>query len=110
MSEVHKKIADHVGARPDKGFKSTLFESSRILLGMNCLEPGQEQKAHDHPDQDKFYSVIEGTGEFLVGDATFTATAGEVVFAPAGAPHGVRNSGTGRLSMLVGITPWKTAT
>ena len=107
MIDVHKKIADHVGARPDKGFKSTLFETSRILLGMNCLEPGQEQKAHDHPDQDKFYMVTEGIGEFLVGDTTITASAGEVVFAPAGAVHGVRNISEGRLSMLVGITPWK---
>ena len=107
MIDVHKKLADHVGARPDKGFKSTLFETSRILLGMNCLEPRQEQKAHDHPDQDKFYIVTEGIGEFLVGDTTITASAGEVVFAPAGAAHGVRNISEGRLSMLVGITPWK---
>jgi quercetin dioxygenase-like cupin family protein len=107
MIEVHKKIIDHVGARPDKGFKATLFETPRIMLGMNCLEPGQEQKAHDHPDQDKFYCVTEGVGEFLVGEATFTASAGEVVFAPAGIAHGVRNASKNRLSMLVGITPWK---
>jgi quercetin dioxygenase-like cupin family protein len=51
--------------------------------------------------------VTEGIGEFLVGDTTITASAGEVVFAPAGAVHGVRNISEGRLSMLVGITPWK---
>jgi hypothetical protein len=33
----------HTGARPDKFFKSTLFQSARLLLGLNCLEPGQEQ-------------------------------------------------------------------
>jgi hypothetical protein len=35
---------DHVGANPTKFFKSTLFQSERLLLGLNCLEPGQEQQ------------------------------------------------------------------
>jgi hypothetical protein len=35
---------DHVGPGPAKCFKSTLFQSKRLLLGLNCLEPGQEQR------------------------------------------------------------------
>lgn len=99
-----KRIADHVGSRPDKPFKSTLFESSRLLLGLNCLEIGQIQAVHDHAHADKFYAVQSGTGTFSVGSEQFHASAGEVIWAPAGIPHGVSNPGPDRLVLLVGIT------
>jgi len=54
---------ERVGSNPDKQFKATLFQSGRLMLGLNCLEPGQSQHAHTHADQDKFYFVAEGTGE-----------------------------------------------
>ena len=44
--------ADHAGARPDKFYKTTLFRGDALLLGLNCLEPGQTQAVHDHADQD----------------------------------------------------------
>jgi mannose-6-phosphate isomerase-like protein (cupin superfamily) len=97
---------DHVGANPDKVYKSTLFKSARLLLGLNCLVPGQEQALHDHDDQDKFYFVVEGTGRFVVGGETRTAGPGMAVCAPAGVPHGVRNDGADRLVLLVGIAPF----
>lgn len=96
---------DHVGARPDKFYKATLFAGPRLLLGLNCLEPGQSQAVHDHPDQDKFYFVVEGRGEFVVGAEAHTAGPGSVVWAPAGQPHGVTNAGAQRLVILMGIAP-----
>ena len=98
---------DHTGAAPEKFFKSTLAESPRLLLGLNCLEPGQAQAAHTHANQDKFYFVIEGEGQFTVGDETRLAGPGVTVWAPAGAPHGVANRANARLVLLVGIAPWQ---
>lgn len=98
---------DHTGAAPEKFFKSTLAESPRLLLGLNCLEPGQTQAGHAHADQDKFYFVIEGEGEFTVAGETRAAGPGTTVWAPAGEPHGVSNRGSARLVLLVGIAPWK---
>src|SRR3970282_446249 len=95
----------HVGSNPSKQFKSTMFQSERLLLGLNCLEPGQEQHAHVHADQDKFYFVVEGVGDFVVGDERDTAGKGMVVWAPAGVSHGVVNTGAERLVLLVGIAP-----
>jgi mannose-6-phosphate isomerase-like protein (cupin superfamily) len=97
---------DHVGAHPDKQFKSTLFRSGRLLLGLNCLAPGQEQHLHDHAEQDKFYFVVEGTGRFVVGDEIRVSGEGTAVWAPAGVPHGVRNDTNERLVLLVGIAPF----
>ena len=98
--------ADKVGSNPDKQFKSTLFQSTRLMLGLNCLEPGQAQHAHVHGDQDKFYFVVEGTGEFEVGDESRSAGEGMVVWAPAGVRHGVTNRGDRRLVLMVGIAPF----
>ena len=96
---------DHTGARPEKFFKSTLAESPHLLLGLNCLEPGQAQAVHAHAAQDKFYFVVEGQGEFTVGEETCVAGAGVAVWAPAGVAHGVANRGSQRLVVLVGIAP-----
>ncbi len=96
---------EHAGANPAKFFKSTLFQSERLLLGLNCLEPGQEQHVHTHAGQDKFYFVVEGTGTFTVGDEAREVGEGWTIWAPAEAPHGVINTGARRLVLLVGIAP-----
>ena len=97
---------ERVGSLPDKQFKATLFQSDRLMLGLNCLEPGQSQHAHTHGDQDKFYFVLEGSGAFEVGDEKREAGEGMVVWAPATVTHGVTNTGTTRLVLLVGIAPF----
>ena len=97
---------DHVGALPDKQFKSTLFRSERLMLGLNCLSPGQEQPLHEHAGQDKFYFVLEGEGRFVIGQDARTAGEGHAVWAPAGVAHGVRNESSRRLVLLVGIAPF----
>jgi quercetin dioxygenase-like cupin family protein len=100
-----KNLNDHVGSQPEKFFKSTLFRSDAMLLGLNCLEPGQVQKPHDHSDQDKFYYVVEGEGHFWLGEKQIVVGAGNVVWAAAGVVHGVKNEGQARLTLLVGIAP-----
>jgi mannose-6-phosphate isomerase-like protein (cupin superfamily) len=96
---------EHVGSDLGKFFKTTLFHSNRLLLGLNCLELGQVQEAHSHDDQDKFYFVLEGEGEFVVGEETRRAGPGTAVWAPAGIDHGVSNRGTERLVILMGMAP-----
>ncbi len=102
--------SDHVGANSLKVFKSTLFRSERLMLGLNCLTPGQEQHPHVHGGQDKFYFVVEGQGEFVVGDERRAAGEGMVVWAPADVTHGVVNTGDGPLVLLVGIAPFPAGT
>jgi quercetin dioxygenase-like cupin family protein len=97
---------NYVGSSPDKHYKATLFRSDRLMLGLNCLSPGQEQRAHTHDGQDKFYFVVEGVGDFVVGDEHKRAETGMVIWAPAGVTHGVTNAGSTRLVLLVGIAPF----
>ncbi len=96
---------DHVGANHDRFFKTTLFQSAHLLLGLDCLEPGQQQPAHQHAGRDKFYFVIEGHGHFTIADQQADLGPGEVAWAPADAPHAVINTGAVRLVMLIGMAP-----
>jgi quercetin dioxygenase-like cupin family protein len=103
---------DFVGAKVDKFYKATLFQGENLLIGLNCLEPGQVQHVHEHADQDKFYYVLEGVGWFTVGAEMAEVGAGHIVWAAAGVPHGVENRGIERLTILMGIAPapsnWRT--
>jgi quercetin dioxygenase-like cupin family protein len=98
-------IKDRVGRSEPKHYKTTLFRSEELMLGLNCLEPGQEQRVHTHADQDKFYLVLEGTGTFTVGGEERAAGPFTTVWAPRGIEHGVRNTGSGRLVLFMGMAP-----
>jgi quercetin dioxygenase-like cupin family protein len=96
---------EHAGASLEKFYKTTLWQGEHMMVGLNCLEPGQTQKIHAHDGAEKFYFVLEGSGIFTVGDEESAAGTGSLVIAPAGIPHGVTNNGDQRLSLLVAIAP-----
>lgn len=90
---------------PEKMQKINLFETRNFFCDVYCLEPGQEQKLHAHKLEDKLYFVLEGTGSFTVDEDTKELGKNQIVFAPAGSAHGVRNTSDARLSLLVFMTP-----
>ena len=91
--------------QPDKMAKVDVASSKHLICGLNCFEPGQVQKAHAHSGADKLYVVVEGSGEFTVGAEKRTLSAGELLYVPENLEHGVANTGTGRLSVLIVIAP-----
>ena len=95
----------HASFNPEKMGKSTIFMSDRMLVGLNAFEPGQEHALHGHADQDKVYHVLEGSGVFLLEDRDIEMDAGAMLVAPAGVPHGVRNTSDQRLIVLVFMAP-----
>jgi mannose-6-phosphate isomerase-like protein (cupin superfamily) len=97
--------ADHAEWRPDRMGKATLFESERLLVGLNCFESGQFHALHSHTGMDKLYQVVEGEGMILLDGRELPIRAGELVVAPEGVPHGIRNTGTGRLLVLAILAP-----
>lgn len=99
---------DHKNVRAGKPYKHTFLQTERMLVGLNSLAKGQSQPLHDHPDQDKFYLVLEGNGLFTVGDSSQKCGAGELVLAPAGVPHGVLNEDEELLTFLTAIAPFPT--
>jgi quercetin dioxygenase-like cupin family protein len=97
--------AEHAVFRPDKMGKATIFESPRLLVGLNCFEPGQEHALHAHAGLDKVYSVVAGSGEFLLEGRSIAMQPGSMLVAPEGVPHGIRNTGRDRLIVLAILAP-----
>ncbi len=90
---------------PEKMQKINLFETDHFFCDVYCLEPGQEQKVHAHAVEDKLYFVLDGRGRFTVGEESREYGKDQLVFAPAGSEHGVRNTSDARLTLLVFMTP-----
>ncbi len=96
---------DHAVFAPDRMGKATIFASPRVLVGINAFEPGQSHALHAHAGMDKIYQVVAGQGEFLLADGARPMAAGDLLVAPADVPHGVRNTGAGRLVVLAILAP-----
>ena len=68
-------------------------DSTNGVLGFtDCwVPPGGGPVAHVHRSADESFYVISGSLEFLNGDQTFMAGAGDFVFVPRGTRHRFRN-------------------
>ena len=97
--------AQHARWTPDKMGKTTLFESRRMLVGLNAFEPGQSHALHAHQGMDKLYQVIEGEGAFLLEGRELPMRTGDLLVAPEGVAHGIRNTSGGRLLVLAVLAP-----
>ena len=96
---------EHAVFHPEKMGKTTLFRSPRLLVGLNALEPGQEHALHAHQGMDKVYQVISGRGRYLLADRELAMAAGDLLVAPDGVPHGIRNDSNERLVVLAILAP-----
>jgi len=105
MSTEAIRPIEHAVFNAEKMGKATLFRSDRVLVGLNCFEPGQEHTLHTHVGQDKVYHVLSGTGFFLLEDGEVPMEEGTMLVAPDGVPHGIRNTSDGRLVVLAVLAP-----
>jgi quercetin dioxygenase-like cupin family protein len=96
---------DHATYDPARMGKSTLFESERLLVGLNSFEPGQEHRLHAHAGMDKVYYVLAGSGVFLLEGREEPMAAGLMLVAPEGVLHGIRNTGDERLLVMAILAP-----
>ena len=70
------------------------------------VPPGQPGPGrHVHETSDELFNVLEGEGEFQIGNDVIHATAGARVVVPRGSPHTWRNVGHRPLHLLVTFTP-----
>ena len=97
--------AEHAEWRADRMGKRTLYQSARVLVGLNAFEPGQSHALHAHAGMDKVYQVLAGEGVFLLEGRDEPMRQGDLLVAPEGVPHGIRNSGSERLLVLVILAP-----
>jgi quercetin dioxygenase-like cupin family protein len=99
----HPDLAGRAEFGADAMRKLQVVATERLLLGLNCFEPGQTQRMHEHAGADKFYLVLSGKARIVVGEEPYETQAGDLVVAPAGAPHGVAHVYQ-RTVMLIGMS------
>ncbi len=104
MPDYFLSPADRASFHAEKAVKADLFRGNRMLVGLNCFEPGQSQALHSHAGADKFYLILSGNASMTVGEHTRDAGPGTLIWAPADVPHGVSRAHQ-RTVMLVGIAP-----
>ena len=76
-------------------FEGYQYGEVDVSFFLSDTVPGKGPDLHRHP-YDEIFVVQEGELIFTVGDETIEATGGQIVIAPAGAPHKFVNSGTRR--------------
>ncbi len=96
---------EHAVFAAEKMGKSTIFRSDHLMVGLNAFEPGQEHALHAHRGMDKVYQVLSGSGVFLLENEEIPMEPGTMLIAPDGVPHGIRNTGDGRLVVLAVLAP-----
>jgi mannose-6-phosphate isomerase-like protein (cupin superfamily) len=76
-------------------FEGYQYGDVDVSFFLSHTASGKGPDLHKHP-YDEVFVVQEGELAFTVGDETIEATGGQIVIAPAGAPHKFVNSGTRR--------------
>lgn len=93
-------LFDAAGEAPWRGFVNGADLNGPVtVLAYGTDVIGEGPRLHVHP-YDETFVVVAGTGRFFVGDQVIDASAGEIVFGPAGVPHRFENLGPGRLQTI----------
>jgi mannose-6-phosphate isomerase-like protein (cupin superfamily)/DNA-directed RNA polymerase subunit RPC12/RpoP len=73
--------------------KMSPLTTDKFVFNTFFFSPGQVLKLHKHPASDELFYIVEGRGQFTVGDNQVMVDSGSVIYGPAGVPHGLVNSG-----------------
>jgi len=80
--------------------KKVPLTTDKIIFNTYFLSPRQVLKLHKHPASDELFYIIEGRGEFTVGNDRVMVDSGSVIYGPADIPHGIVDSGDSPVVMI----------
>lgn len=101
------KVADFLQPSDGEPIRSVITESADAVIVAWTVKPGQHISAHVHPDGQDTWTILSGTGEYLVsadGESIAIAT-GDVLVAHRGEVHGVLNAGQEPLVFVSVVSP-----
>jgi quercetin dioxygenase-like cupin family protein len=93
------KIDEHIEFHPKAFVRKRLFEKEEFYFNMYCIQPGQKNPLHRHPNSAEVLFFVDGEGEVIVGREKKRVAAREAVYVPVNVPHEIIN--TGDASMIV---------
>ena len=69
-----------------------LYDKGRVF-SVATLEKNGSLGVHAHKDEEEFYYILSGTGEYYDNGVTAVVTAGDTTVCKAGESHGIKNIG-----------------
>lgn len=78
--------------------------SDSLAVSVVEMEPGGVQHIHAHANEQAYY-VLSGTGIMTVGEESRRVAAGDCIFIPSGAGHGLVNESGGKLIYVSAASP-----
>ena len=87
-AEAVLPLAQEVEILPGQVVSKTLAQNDAVSLTLFAFAQGEEISAHDS-DGDAMVQVLEGTGQFTVGEQVYHVHQGEVLIMPAKIRHAV---------------------
>ncbi len=78
---------------PDKFLKKSPLNTDKLVFNTFFFKPSQILPYHKHPASDELFYIVEGSGEFTVGNDKVMIGPTSAVYGPADVFHGLVNSG-----------------
>ena len=83
------EVAEQEPISSDEKVKRTLLaEGKDFTAFLLQAQPNQKPYLHVHENHDELVYIIEGEGEFILGDTTKRAKPGDLLYFPKGVVHG----------------------
>jgi mannose-6-phosphate isomerase-like protein (cupin superfamily) len=79
-------------------------QAEKLAITIVEMEPGGFQHLHAHEPEQMYY-ILEGRGLMTVNGEESPVQAGDCIFFPAFAEHGLKNTGNGVLRYLSAASP-----
>jgi quercetin dioxygenase-like cupin family protein len=107
MSQRVFQVAAHLQPNDGEPIRSVVHETDDAAIVAWTIKPGQRISPHMHPSGQDTWTVIAGFGEYQLdaSGATVRIAAGDIAVAPAGAVHGVLNTGSQNLVFVSVVGP-----
>ena len=91
-------------------FRSVIVQTADAAVVAWHVSPGQTISAHVHPNGQDTWTVISGSGMYILNSpgipgSTQRIQAGDIAVAPAGSVHGVTNNTSEPLRIIAVVSP-----
>ncbi|MGF7185677.1 quercetin dioxygenase-like cupin family protein [Desulfitispora alkaliphila] len=91
---------------PEKATKKVFYENERLNGAVWYVPAGEELPAHYHPETDDVWVVLQGKGEYFLGDGkTAPLEKGMVAVAAKTEIHGIKATGDEPLVFVAFAAP-----
>ena len=100
-------VANHLQPNDGEPIRSVVQETPHAAIVAWTVKPGQRISPHVHPIGQDTWTVIAGEGQYQLDASgrTVHIGTGDIAVAPAGAVHGVLNTGSTPLVFVSVVSP-----